>query len=134
MFLGEQDLGLHRGCRACFVRGDRPGFLFRRPRFHGKTLTARVTRGIYGGDRIVKYRDFVGGRLGLDVVKGACLTALEPMSEVLARLDRRPGSTPVGDGSGPYARLGASALTRRVFGLPAYEPWRMTTRAFWHSG
>jgi NADPH-dependent FMN reductase len=50
---------------------DRLGFLFHRPRFHGKTFTSIV----------VKYLDFVGGALGFDVVKGSCSTAFEPMTE-----------------------------------------------------
>jgi multimeric flavodoxin WrbA len=60
---------------------DRLGFLFHRPRFHGKTFTSIVVQGIYGGRKIVKYLDFVGGGLGFNVVKGSCSTALEPMTE-----------------------------------------------------
>lgn len=60
---------------------DRLGFLFHRPRLHGKTFTSIVTQGIYGGRKIVKYLSFVGGGLGLDVVKGSCFTAFDPMTE-----------------------------------------------------
>jgi len=60
---------------------DRLGFVFHRPRFHGKTFTSIVAQGIYGGRKIVKYLDFVGGGLGFDVVKGSCSTAFEPMTE-----------------------------------------------------
>ncbi|MBN2027245.1 MAG: flavodoxin family protein [Actinobacteria bacterium] len=60
---------------------DRLGFVFHRPRFHGKTYTSIVVQGVYGGRRIVKYLDFVGGGLGFDVVKGSCSTAFEPMTE-----------------------------------------------------
>jgi multimeric flavodoxin WrbA len=60
---------------------DRLGFLFHRPRFHGKTFTSIVVQGIYGGRKIVKYLDFVGGGLGFNVVKGSCATAFEPMTE-----------------------------------------------------
>jgi hypothetical protein len=60
---------------------DRLGFLFHRPRFHGKTFTSIVVQGVYGGRKIVKYLDFVGGGLGFDVVKGSCSTAFEPMTE-----------------------------------------------------
>ncbi|HEY3374171.1 MAG TPA: flavodoxin family protein [Candidatus Aquicultor sp.] len=60
---------------------DRLGFVFHRPRFHGKTFTSIVAQGIYGGHKIVKYLDFVGGGLGFNVVKGSCATAFEPMTE-----------------------------------------------------
>ena len=60
---------------------DRLGFVFHRPRFFGKTFTSIVAQGIYGGDKIVKYLDFVGNGLGFNTVKGSCITALEPMTE-----------------------------------------------------
>lgn len=60
---------------------DRLGFVFHRPRFHGKTFTSIVVQGIYGGQKIVKYLDFVGGGLGFNVVKGSYSTACEPMTE-----------------------------------------------------
>jgi len=60
---------------------DRLGFVFHRPRFFGKVFTSIVVQGIYGGSNIVKYLDFVGMGLGFNVVKGSCVTALEPMSE-----------------------------------------------------
>jgi multimeric flavodoxin WrbA len=123
IFLSDYNLGLCRGCKACFLRGeercplkdnrdilidkmmasdgvvfaspnysfqvsaimktflDRLGFVFHRPRFHGKTFTSIVAQGIHGGGKIVKYLDFVGRGLGFDVVKGSCITALEPMAE-----------------------------------------------------
>jgi len=123
VFLSEFNLGLCRGCKACFLRGeercplkddrdtlieimmasdgvvfaspnysfqvsaimkaflDRLGFVFHRPRFHGKTFTCIVAQGIYGGGKVVKYLNFVGGGLGFNVVKGSCITALEPMAE-----------------------------------------------------
>jgi len=59
---------------------DRLGFVFHRPRFHGKTFTSIVVQGVYGGRKIVKYLSFVGRGLGFDVVKGSCSTALEPMT------------------------------------------------------
>jgi len=139
VFLSECNLGLCRGCKVCFERGeercplkgdrdvliekmmtsdgvvfasptysfqvsaimktflDRLGFLFHRPRFHGKTFTGIVVQGIYGGGKVVKYLDFVGGGLGFNVMKGSCITALEPMAEkdrrkmdkALARQSRR---------------------------------------------
>jgi hypothetical protein len=53
--------------------------LFRRPLFFRKTFTSIVAQGIYGGDKIVVYLDFVGNGLGF-TVKGSCFTALEPMT------------------------------------------------------
>ena len=79
---------------------DRLGFMFHRPRFHGKACTSIVVEGIYGGRAVVKYLDFVGAGLGFNVVKGSRIvcrknpdTAQEPMrdeerrkmDEVLAR-------------------------------------------------
>jgi len=60
---------------------DRLGFVFHRPRFFGKTFTSIVAQGIYGGDKIVRYLDFVGNGLGFNTVKGSCVTALQPMTE-----------------------------------------------------
>jgi multimeric flavodoxin WrbA len=76
---------------------DRLGFIFHRPRFFGKTFTGIVAQGIYGGNKIVSYLDFVGNGLGFNTVKGTCLTALEPMTvkekqkidRALARQSRR---------------------------------------------
>ncbi len=60
---------------------DRLGFAFHRPRFFGKTFTSIVAQGIYGGNKIVDYLDFVGNGLGFNTVKGSCHTAFEPMTE-----------------------------------------------------
>lgn len=60
---------------------DRLGFLFHRPRFFGKAFTSIVAQGIYGGNAIVKYFNFIGGTLGFTVVKGCCINSLEPMTE-----------------------------------------------------
>ncbi len=60
---------------------DRLGFAFHRPRFFGKTFTSIVTQGIYGGDKIVDYLDFVGTGLGFSTVKGSCLTTRLPITE-----------------------------------------------------
>jgi len=76
---------------------DRLGFVFHRPHFFGKTFTSIVVQGIYGGNKIVRYLDFVGNGLGFNTVKGSCVTALQPMTEkekqkidkVLARQSRR---------------------------------------------
>lgn len=66
------------GCMKSFL--DRLGFIFHRPCFHGKTFTSIVAQGIYGGGKVVKYLDFVGAGLGFNVVKGTCVTALDPMT------------------------------------------------------
>jgi multimeric flavodoxin WrbA len=76
---------------------DRLGFIFHRPRFFGKTYTSIVAQGIYGGEKIKRYLDFVGNGLGFNTVKGSCFTALEPMTDkekqkidrALARQSRR---------------------------------------------
>jgi multimeric flavodoxin WrbA len=76
---------------------DRLGFVFHRPRFFGKTFTSIIAQGIYGGRKIERYLNFVGKGLGFNTVKGACVTALEPMTvkeeqkidRALARQSRR---------------------------------------------
>ena len=69
---------------------DRLGFLFHRPRFFGKTFTSIVAQGIYGGKDIVKYFNFIGNRLGFNVIKGSCITTLEPMTEkAQKKIDRK---------------------------------------------
>jgi len=60
---------------------DRLGFILHRPRFFGKTFTSIVAQGVYGGDKIVNYLDFVGRGLGFNTVKGVCVTALDPTTE-----------------------------------------------------
>ncbi len=60
---------------------DRLGYVFHRPEFFGKTFTSIVVQGIYGGDAIVKYLDFVGNGLGFNTIKGCCITTLEPMTK-----------------------------------------------------
>ena len=76
---------------------DRLGFIFHRPRFFGKAFTNIVVQGIYGGSKIVKYLDFVGGNLGFSTVKGKVVISLEPMTDkqqkkndrVIARQSRK---------------------------------------------
>lgn len=60
---------------------DRLGFNFHRPRYFGKTFTNIVVQGVYGGKKINEYLDFVGKGLGFEVVKGCCLSTMEPMTE-----------------------------------------------------
>jgi multimeric flavodoxin WrbA len=59
---------------------DRLGFIFHRPRFFGKSLTSIVVQGVYGGDKITDYFNFIGKSLGYNAVKGCCLNSLEPMT------------------------------------------------------
>lgn len=60
---------------------DRLGFALHRPRFHGKTFTSVVAHGMFGANRLVEYLDFVGSCLGFNVVRGACVSAREPMMQ-----------------------------------------------------
>jgi multimeric flavodoxin WrbA len=68
---------------------DRLGFAFHRPRFFGKTFTSIVAQGIYGGDKIVDYLNFVGYGLGFNTVKGSCIITIDPVTEKQQRkIDR----------------------------------------------
>lgn len=60
---------------------DRFAYMYHRPSLFGKTFTAVVTQGIFGGNKIRKYLETMGSNLGLHVAKGTCLNTLEPMSE-----------------------------------------------------
>lgn len=60
---------------------DRLAFILHRPRFFNKTFMPIVTQGVFGGGSIVKYLETIGGNWGFDVVKGCCLTSLEPRTE-----------------------------------------------------
>jgi multimeric flavodoxin WrbA len=60
---------------------DRLAFIFHRPRFFGKTFTSIVVQGIYGGNKIVSYFNFIAGAMGFNTVKGACIMAMEPLLE-----------------------------------------------------
>lgn len=59
---------------------DRLAFVFHRPRFFGKTFTAIVNQGIFGGNSIVKYLSNMGRNFGFRVTKGCVLNTLEPRS------------------------------------------------------
>lgn len=61
---------------------DRFSYIFHRPRFFGKSFTAVVTQGIYGGGKITKYIESSGANLGFNVIKGCCVNTLEPMTEL----------------------------------------------------
>ncbi len=91
---------------------DRLGFVFHRPRFFGKTFTSLVVEGIYGGPKVVKYLDFVGGGLGFNVVEGSCVKVLEPMSGK----DRRK----VDGVLAAHARRFRDGLSRPPFPAPSF--------------
>lgn len=61
---------------------DRFAYILHRPRFFGKTFTAIVTQGIFGGKDILKYLEGMGANLGFYVTKGSCVSTLEPMTEL----------------------------------------------------
>jgi len=81
---------------------DRLGFAFHRPRFFGKTFTSIVVQGIYGGNKIVDYLEFVGNALGFNTVKGSCLMTLDPMTE---KQQRKIDQTLAAQARRYYARL-----------------------------
>jgi multimeric flavodoxin WrbA len=60
---------------------DRIAFILHRSRFFGKVFSNIVVQGIYGGNKIVKYLDFIGGGLGFNISKGICVTTREPVTE-----------------------------------------------------
>jgi hypothetical protein len=47
----------------------------------GKAFTCLVAHGVYGGNKIVKYLNFIGSGLAFNAVAGSCITTLEPMTE-----------------------------------------------------
>ncbi len=60
---------------------DRMAFYHHRPRFFGKTFTAVVNYGIFGGTRIEKYLETMGRNFGFSVTRGCSLMTLEPRTE-----------------------------------------------------
>lgn len=68
---------------------DRLGFVFHRPQFFGKTFTSIVAQGVYGGNKIVQYFNFIGKALGFKVVKGICVSNLEPVSEKVVKKNEK---------------------------------------------
>jgi multimeric flavodoxin WrbA len=106
---------------------DRFGYCFHRPRFFGKTFTSIVAQGLYGGHTIVKYFNFIGNALGFNVVKGACIKTLEPMTEKAQRnidkiLDRQSQRF--------YARLRKNAYpTPSIFALAIFRMSRSGMKA-----
>lgn len=65
---------------------DRLAFVFHRPRFFGKTFTAIVNQGIFGGSSIVKYLSNMGENFGFRVTKGCVLRTLEPRTEAAQKI------------------------------------------------
>ena len=60
---------------------DRFNPFLHRPEFFGKAFTSIVAQGVYGGKKINNYFRFIGNALGFNVVKGSCITTLEPMTQ-----------------------------------------------------
>lgn len=60
---------------------DRSAYIIHRPRFFGKTFAAIVTQGFFGAKPIRKYLELAGENLGFNIVKGSCLTTLDPMTD-----------------------------------------------------
>jgi len=60
---------------------DRFGFVCHRPRYFGKVCTSIVTYGFARGDKIVEYLDILTMALGFNVVKGTCVSGLDPRTE-----------------------------------------------------
>jgi multimeric flavodoxin WrbA len=86
---------------------DRLGFAFHRPRFFGKTFTSIVTEGIYGGNKIVDYLDFVGYGLGFRTVKGSCHNTRDPITE---KQQRKMDRVLTGQAQRYYAKLAKPAF------------------------
>jgi multimeric flavodoxin WrbA len=61
---------------------DRLAFIDHRPRFFGKTCTAIVIQGIYGGGDILKYLNFACEAMGFHLSKGCYATTLDPMTKL----------------------------------------------------
>ena len=57
---------------------DRMSFVLHRPRFFGKTFTAVVSQGMFGGVKIQKYLQTIAGNWGAKTSKGCCVRALGP--------------------------------------------------------
>lgn len=60
---------------------DRMAFIDHRPRFFGKTFVALAIQGFYGGEDVLKYVNFAAENMGFSIVKGCCLSALDPMTK-----------------------------------------------------
>ncbi|MBN1402530.1 MAG: flavodoxin family protein [Anaerolineae bacterium] len=68
---------------------DRFVFACHRPRHFGRACTSIVTQSINGGSHIVEYLDTLAMALGFTVVKGTCVTPVDPMTEERQRkIDR----------------------------------------------
>jgi multimeric flavodoxin WrbA len=57
---------------------DRMSFVLHRPRFFGKTFTAVVAQGMFGGKKIQKYLQTIAGNWGFRPVDGCTVRALGP--------------------------------------------------------
>jgi multimeric flavodoxin WrbA len=60
---------------------DRFAFVCHRPRYFGKVCTSIVTYSFARGDKIVEYLDIFAMTLGFNVVRGTCVSGLDPRTE-----------------------------------------------------
>ena len=60
---------------------DRFVFVCHRPRYFGKVCTSIVTYSFARGDKIVEYLDIFAMTLGFNVVKGTCVSGLDPRTD-----------------------------------------------------
>jgi multimeric flavodoxin WrbA len=59
---------------------DRFAYFYHRPYFFGKTFTAIITQGVFGGNKIRKYLESMGQNFGFNVVKGTAIKTSDPMT------------------------------------------------------
>ena len=105
---------------------DRLGFVFHRPCFFGKTFTSIVCQGVYGGEKIVSYLNFVGKGLGFNTVKGRCFTAFEPMTKKEAR--RRDKALAKQSRSFHRRMMGPAYPTPKLFEIMVFRMARTSMR------
>ena len=90
---------------------ERISFYSHRPYFFSKTFSSIVSQGMMGGRDIVKYLNFVGDRIGFNVVRGSCVKTLEPMTE--------KGKKKIEKTIEKHSRKFYSRLTRKDFPTPS---------------
>lgn len=91
---------------------DRFNPFLHRPEFFGKAFTSIVAQAVYGGGKINKYFSFIGNALGFNVVRGCCITTLEPMTKEVQKkndmiIDRQ-------------SKIFYSTLKRKEFPAPTF--------------
>ena len=66
---------------------DRLAFIDHRPRFFGKTCTAIVVQGIYGGGNILKYLNFASESHGFSCIQRMLCNYFRPHDQTVKRKD-----------------------------------------------